>query len=50
MRQQKKSKVEVLTKKLNDIKAGKWTATEKDIFKLEKSLSEAKMQEGSRIK
>jgi len=47
MRQKKKSKVEVLEKKLAEIKSGKWNETDENIAKLKESLRVAKMQEGN---
>ena len=45
MRQQKKSRVRVLQKKLDDIKSGKWKASPEDLNKLKKALQDAKAAE-----
>jgi len=45
MRQKKKTKVEVLRKKLAEIDSGKWRASDEDKNKLKQALIDAEMIE-----
>lgn len=45
MRQQKKSRVRVLRKKLAEIESGKWKASPDDIKKLKQNLADAEFAE-----
>jgi len=45
MRQQKKSRVRVLRKKLAEIESGKWKATDRDKKKLQQALVDAEFVE-----
>lgn len=42
MRQKRKSKVEILEKKLQDIARGKWRASESEVIRLREALEQAK--------
>jgi len=46
MRQQKKSRVRVLRKKLAEIESGKWRASDEDKKKLKQALVDAEFVEG----
>ncbi len=48
MRQQKKSRVRVLRKKLAEIETGKWRASPKDKRKLRQALTIAELAEAER--
>ena len=50
MRQQKKSQVRILRKKLAEIDSGKWRASDEDKKKLRKALANAEFAEGERGK
>jgi len=45
MRQQKKSRIKVLRKKLAEIESGKWRATDEDKKKLKQALIDAELIE-----